>query len=256
MSTERTLKLVVAFDGTNYAGWQRQKGVATIQAELEAKLSLMTGEAVSVQGSGRTDAGVHALGMVAGFRTQSRVPCAGFQKGLNSLLDPAIRVLAVEEREPGFHARRSALSKTYSYRVTTGPVCLPTDRLYAHHEARPLDLPAMAASLLLLEGEHDFSSFEAAGSRDLEKTGGRGAVRRILRAFIRPDPARADGFAFVLTGDGFLRHMVRNIAGTVLEVGRGRLSVEEFGQVLAGRNRELAGPTAPACGLFLEEVHY
>lgn len=252
----RTLLLLISFDGTEFAGWQRQKGQPTIQGEVEAQLARITNSVVTLHGAGRTDAGVHALGMTASFETSSTIPCAGLLKGLNCLLPPAIRVLVVEDKEPGFHARFNARGKCYLYHLTCGGVALPTRRLYAHHVPRPLALAPMRRSLELLLGTHDFSAFEGVGSRDLSYQGGRGAVRTIFRAELTAGEGDNPALTIELAGDGFLRHMVRNIVGTLLEVGRERLRVEDFAAVLAGRDRTAAGATAPAQGLFLKEVYY
>ena len=251
--TWRNIKLTIAFDGTNYAGWQRQPDQPTIQGALEGKIAVMTREEVVLHGAGRTDAGVHALGMTASFRTAAQIPCTGFRAGLNSLLDDDIRILAVEEVEPAFHARRSATGKRYFYQIDIAALMLPTRRLYSAHVKTPLDVGSMEKCLPFILGRHDFSSFEAAGSRDPAMPG-RGAVREIYSAsFQRTDETR---LRFIIHGDGFLRHMVRNIIGTLLEIGRARLTVSDFGDIVAARDRSAAGPTAPARGLFLSEVFY
>lgn len=256
MSDPRNIMLVIAYDGTDFCGWQRQAVGSTIQGALEEALATMTSEDVSLQGAGRTDAGVHALAMAANFFTGTNIPCAGFLKGLNSMLPPAIRILKAEEAAAYFHARRSALAKTYSYNVFCGPVQLPSERLYAVQVYARLDTEAMAAGLEYLLGEQDFSSFEAAGSRDLLLENGRGAVRTILEAQLKISGPQQDRLRFVIKGDGFLRHMVRNIVGTLLEVGKGRFPAAEIKNILAARDRDAAGPTAPAHGLFLMKVHY
>lgn len=248
--------LLLAFDGTEFAGWQRQKDTPTIQGEIEMQLARMTDSTVTLHGAGRTDAGVHALGMTASFETAAAIPCEGFLRGLNSLLPPAIRVLAVDEKEPGFHARFSARGKCYLYHLTTGEVEMPTRRLYACHVRQPLSLPPIRQCLALLLGKHDFAAFEAVGSRDLDYQGGRGSVRTISRADLIVAGKVSPDLTIELAGDGFLRHMVRNIVGTLLEVGLGRMSPEDFAAVLAGRDRAAAGATAPARGLFLKEVYY
>ncbi len=247
----------MAFDGTAYAGWQYQKDQPTIQGVLEAKLARMTNEKVRVDGAGRTDAGVHALGMVASFSTATAIPVEGFRKGLNSLLPLDIRVLEVVEEFPGFHARFNAKAKAYEYRLDFGETQLPTARLYAHHLRQPLDQAEMRVCLQALVGTHDFSSFEATGSRDLSKTDGRGAVRTLFVASYRErvsESGRLGCFQFV--GDGFLRHMVRNLAGTLIDVGHGRLGTVEFMRIMKARDRNLAGPMAPARGLFLRGVYF
>jgi tRNA pseudouridine38-40 synthase len=254
VSKKRNIKLLLAFDGTGYAGWQKQKSEKTVQGIIEDRLQVMTGECTCLHGAGRTDAGVHALGMAANFATGTEIPCGGFIKGLNSLLPSDIRVLEAMEVEAGFHARRSARAKTYWYNLTNGPVQLPTERLYCAHVFAELDFAAIKAGLELVTGTHDFSSFEGAGSRDPELAG-RGAVRTIFAAALKA-MGRENYHRFVITGDGFLRHMVRNIVGTLLEVGRGKLTPPEIGTILTARDRSAAGPTAPARGLFLKEVLY
>ena len=254
MSQPRNIKLLLAFDGTGYAGWQKQKSEETVQGVIEDGLQSMTGEKVSLHGAGRTDAGVHALGMVANFLTESDIPCPAFAKGLNSLLPTDIRVLEAVEVEAGFHARRSARGKIYWYDLTNGPVQLPTERLYSAHVFAELDCNAIREGLLQVTGTHDFSSFEGSGSRDPE-IAGRGAVRTIFEASLktlRPGVYHR----FVITGDGFLRHMVRNIVGTMLQVGQGTLASAEIAAILAAKDRSAAGPTAPARGLLLKEVLY
>lgn len=252
----RNIKMVLAYDGTGYFGWQKQLSQPTVQGVLEEKLSLICGETVSLQGAGRTDAGVHALGMVANFHTFSTIPCFGLLKGLNSMLPGDIRLLAVEAAAVGFHARRSAVAKTYTYTISNCPLQLPTRRLYAVHIPCKLDIAAMRSCLEVLIGEHDFTTFEATGSRDPKFASGRGAVREIFSATLDELLFEPGEIRLTICGDGFLRHMVRNIVGTLLEVGRGRRSVADFEAVMASGNRALAGPTAPAHGLFLQEVHY
>ena len=252
----RNLKLVIAFDGAAYAGWQRQPDAKTIQGTLEEKLAIMTGEAITVWGAGRTDAGVHALAMTANFLTGAAIPCDGFLRGFNSLLSSDIRVLAVTEVGADFHACHSAVGKTYSYNMIHGREALPSERLYNSAFRDHFALDTMRACLESIIGEHDFSSFEAAGSRDLSWTGGKGAVRRIYAAAIEEDQHCQGRAFFTITGDGFLRHMVRNIVGTLVRVGQGKWTLADFQAVLAARDRKVAGPTAPACGLFLQQVHY
>jgi tRNA pseudouridine38-40 synthase len=253
VNNKRNIKLLLAFDGTGYAGWQKQKSEETIQGVIEDRLQIMTGAHSCLHGAGRTDAGVHALGMVANFATAAKIPCQGFVKGLNSMLPDAIRVLDATEVEAGFHARRSAKAKTYWYNLTNGPVQLPTERLYCTHVFTELDFEAIRKGLEYVTGPHDFSSFEGSGSRDPERAG-RGAVRTIFAASLKAMGER--NFRFVITGDGFLRHMVRNIVGTMLELGQGKFVASEVAAILAARDRSAAGPTAPARGLFLKEVLY
>ena len=254
MSHKRNIKLLLAFDGTGYVGWQKQKSDRTIRGVIEEKLHVMTGEKLCLNGAGRTDAGVHALGMVANYHTEANIPCQGFVKGLNSMLPTDIRVLEACEVETDFHARRNAKAKTYWYNFSDSPVQLPTERFYAAHFSVDLDFEAMLSSLVYLTGTHDFSSFEGAGSRNPEISG-RGAVRTILEASL--ETLESGGkHRFIITGDGFLRHMVRNIVGTILEVGKGRLAQSDVAAILAAKDRPAAGPTAPAAGLFLKEIFY
>lgn len=250
----RTLKLTIAYDGTNYSGWQRQKNSLTIQEEIETRLHRITTTPVSVHGAGRTDAGVHATGMVAHFLTDASLDCPSFGRALNSMLPVAIRILDVSEEAEDFHARYSARAKTYLYTFFTGTIQLPTERLYAVHIPRELDIAAMQQCLHSITGTHDFASFEATGSRDTSVEHGRGSTRTLFEA--KAISQDRHNHQFVITGDGFLRHMVRNIAGTLFHVGQGRLSVEEFNRIVAARDRTVAGPTAPAHGLSLYQIMY
>jgi len=251
----RNIRLTIAYDGTAYAGWQRQKNAPTIQAALEERLARMCAAPVTLHGAGRTDAGVHALAMTANFRTDAVIPCRGFVNGLNSMLPPDIRVMDAAEAPAAFHARFAATGKLYRYRIDTCRRQLPTRRLYAWHCPEPLDVSAMAGAMDVLRGRHDFTSFEAAGSRDPGRPGGRGAVRTLRRAEILPGD-EPDMVCLELEGDGFLRHMVRNIAATVVAAGLGRLTPADVAAVLQARDRALAPPTAPARGLFLVRVFY
>ena len=255
MNRLRNIKLIIAYDGTRYAGWQKQKKDPTIQGLLEGAITTMTSAPVTLHGAGRTDAGVHALGMVANFTTAANIPCPGFLKGLNSILSADIRILTATDTGPEFHARRSACAKTYVYNICNTPVQIPTERLYSAHIPGNLDIDAIKDSLACIQGTLDFSSFEASGSRDPEKTGGRGAIREILAARINRQETEGR-IRITLTGNGFLRHMVRNIVGTLIQVGKGTITVQDFTEILAAKDRSCAGPTAPARGLFLKEVHY
>jgi len=254
VSHKRNIKLLLAFDGTRYAGWQKQKSMQTVQGIIEEKLQIMTGEDLCLHGAGRTDAGVHALGMVANYHTVSNIPCQGFLKGLNSMLPPDIKILEASEVEADFHARIDAKAKTYWYNFSNSPIQLPTERLYAAHFFADLDFEAMRHGLAYLIGTHDFSSFEGAGSRD-QKSSRRGAVRTIIKASLESLGTSGD-HRFIITGDGFLRHMVRNIVGTILEIGKGKLARTDIVEILAAKDRAAAGSTAPAAGLFLKEIFY
>jgi tRNA pseudouridine38-40 synthase len=253
---QKNIRLLIAYDGTNFSGWQRQRNSITIQGLIEEKLTIITQEKAVVNGAGRTDAGVHALGMVANFQTRAAMTARSFQNALNSMLPVAIRILDAVAVEPDFHARYRAIGKTYRYDFFTGSIQQPEERLYRTHVPCPFAADRVVASLESLVGSHDFSSFEATGSRDRSRTTGMGAVRTLSEARCAADPARPEHFSFFFSGNGFLRHMVRNLAGTLFPVGAGRISQTEFTAIMAARNRQLAGPTAPACGLFLEQVHY
>jgi tRNA pseudouridine38-40 synthase len=254
--SQKNIRLLLAYDGTGYCGWQRQKNGPTIQGEIENRLTIITHEKTVVNGAGRTDAGVHALGMVANFLSSSTMTAQAFLNALNSMLPEDIRILEAVESFPDFHARYNSTGKTYRYHFFTGSVQRPDERLYTTHIQHPFELNRVIPCLKLLTGSHDFSSFEAAGSRDLSRSGGRGAVRTLLNAECLTYPNRPHHYSFSFTGDGFLRHMVRNIVGTLFLAGSGRIDDNDFAAILAGRDRRLAGPTAPACGLFLERVHF
>lgn len=250
----RNIRLTIAFDGTNFSGWQKQLNAPTIQGELENALGTITNNSIILHGAGRTDAGVHALGMVASFETGSAISLAQLQKGSNSILSPAIRILEMEEVESDFHARFSASSKTYLYHIETGTIQSPINRLYAVHIPQDLAVDSMRQCLDILTGTHDFASFEASGSRDKSITTGRGSIRTLQEATLTETSKNELQFTF--TGDGFLRHMVRNIVGTVLEVGKKRKTLEDFKKILEAKDRIVASATAPAHGLFLKSVHY
>ncbi|MBI5559173.1 MAG: tRNA pseudouridine(38-40) synthase TruA [Deltaproteobacteria bacterium] len=252
----RNVKLTLSFDGTSFSGWQRQKNARTIQGELEDKLAIMTGEQTVVHGAGRTDAGVHALAMTAHFATSATISCFAFRRGLNSMLAESIRVQQVEDVDLSFHSRISARAKAYQYFFTTDELLPPCRRLYCAHLPGPFDMDRVACCLPYILGQHDFTSFEATGSRDREKTCGRGAIREIFAVSLSPVARPAREYVFEICGDGFLRKMVRNIVGTLIEVGQQRMTVNDFAGLLARKDRNLAGPTAPACGLFLKKVYY
>ncbi|TKB23631.1 tRNA pseudouridine(38-40) synthase TruA [Desulfopila sp. IMCC35006] len=251
---QQNIRLLISYDGTDFSGWQRQRHDRTIQGEIERCLTLMTREEIHLHGAGRTDAGVHAEGMVAHFATGSPLSCHTFLRGLNGMLPGAIRILDAVQVSPDFHARFSAIGKRYQYIIYTGSILPPHLRLYSVHVTAKLDLSTINNCLPLLEGTHDFSSFENSGSRDKSNCSGRGAVRTIHQAkLIQQTP---DMLIFQFIGDGFLRNMVRNLVGTLLDVGRKKLTVEEFSTILQAKDRTRAGATAPAHGLFLKEVLY
>lgn len=253
-SDRRNIRLLISYDGTDFSGWQRQHHDRTIQGEIERCLTLMTREEIHLHGAGRTDAGVHAEGMVAHFATCSSISSHVFLRGLNAMLPGSIRIIDAMQVSADFHSRFSAKGKRYQYVVYTGKIHPPHLRLYSVHVTAELNLTAIQNCLPRLEGTHDFSSFENSGSREKENCSGRGAIRTIHRAELIQQPPYMVIFEFI--GDGFLRNMVRNLVGTLLEVGRGKLTIEEFSAILQAKDRTMAGATAPAHGLFLKEVLY
>lgn len=243
----RNIKCVIAYDGSGFSGWQIQAGVRTVQGVLEQALCVMLKHNVRLVASGRTDAGVHALGQVVNFTTDRGIPLHGLHRGLNALLPEDISVVSVEEVPMGFHARFSAKSKTYVYVFLVSPVKNPLLARYAFHTNIPLDAEAMAQAAGYLVGEHDFSSFMAAGS----------AVKTAVRRMAVCDVIRrGERICLVMEGSGFLRHMVRNVAGTLFLVGAGKLSPGDVKAILGARERCRAGPTAPPQGLYLVRVTY
>jgi len=265
-------KVTIAYDGTDFSGWQIQPGEQTIQGEIQAALRRVTGEDPLPQGSGRTDAGVHALGQVASFTLQAPIPAQNLLRALNRTLPDAIRILEAEKVPESFHARHSATAKTYEYRVFRETVCPPPLSRFVHPCAWPMNFDDMQAAAKLLEGEHDFLSF-AATDPDLAvrnqvadlipyeacETGhqARGTVRTVFSSGWQQTQTDAGGMlVYRVRGNGFLHHMVRNLVGTLLDVGRGRLKAEVIPEILAARARSAAGPTAPPRGLFLHSVEY
>jgi tRNA pseudouridine38-40 synthase len=250
----RNIKLLIAYDGTEYGGWQRQNNSPTIQGEIETLLTRMTNEEILLNGAGRTDAGVHADGMVAHFHTASEIHCEDFLRGLNAMLPDAIRIFHAEEVDASFHARFSAVGKLYQYDLYNGRILPPRLRLHSLHVIRPLDLMTIRQCLAIIKGTHDFSSFENSGSRDKNACSGRGAVRTIQATVLIEN--NNEMFSLQFKGDGFLRNMIRNLVGTLIEAGRGKVTTREFAAILAAKDRTMAGPTAPAHGLCLKKVFY
>ena len=244
----KNFQLTIEYDGSRYHGWQRQKNDITIQATIESSLALMTRQEISLIGSGRTDAGVHALGQVANFRCRTRLDAATFQKGLNSLLPDDIVITACREMPLEFHARYDVKSKIYRYRVLNRPLPSALMRSYSWHIRTPLNSDAIKQALDSLLGRHDFKAFEAAGSPRSH------TERTILGADWRIEDEHIH--CFQVEADGFLRYMVRNLVGTLVEVGLKKISADEFRQILASKDRRLAGATAPPQGLFLSQVKY
>jgi tRNA pseudouridine38-40 synthase len=247
----RNLKLVLAYDGTDFCGWQVQPEAPSIQGTLASVIGRITGENVLPQGSGRTDAGVHALAQVATFETESVIPAANLVVALNHLLPPAIRLLECVEVPANFHARKSVVSKTYRYRIYRGAICPPFLARYVWHYPYPMNLRAMQRAARWIEGECDFSSFAAV---DPEKgRDEKDCTRRILSSRWRRE---GEEFVYEVRGNGFLHHMVRNLVGTFVLAGKGTIEPKDIPRILEARNRSAAGATAPASGLYLVGVEY
>jgi tRNA pseudouridine38-40 synthase len=245
----RNVRLEVAYDGTDFHGWQIQPNLDTIQGQLTRVIERIVEEPVHVNGSGRTDAGAHALAQVCSFKCASLIPLRNFQKAINSLLPLSIRVNHIEEASESFHARFDAQAKHYRYRILAARDCSPFDHRFVHHVYRPLDFIQMSAAAAQLIGEHDFSAFcDAQSEVDFK-------VRTITNSFFVFDTSR-HLMEYNVCANGFLHHMVRNIVGTLLEVGRGRLASADLAAILHSKNRSNAGPTVPAKGLFLVSVRY
>jgi len=276
----QTWKLTLAYDGTDFRGWQVQPGEATIQGELQAALRQITGESPLPQGSGRTDAGVHALAQVASFALQAPIPPGNLLRALNRTLPASIRILETRTVRSTFHARHSAVAKTYEYRVFRGEICPPFLARYVHACPWPMDLEALQKSAQFFQGEHDFLSF-AATDPDLASRNGDASTELNQKIKAPPAPGfqiepptpatirtifssaweqqkteAGDLLVYRVRGNGFLHHMVRYLVGTMLDVGRGHLQLAEIPAILAARSRSAAGPTAPARGLFLHSVEY
>jgi tRNA pseudouridine38-40 synthase len=274
----QTWKLTLAYDGTEFSGWQVQPGERTIQGELRAALGRITGESPLPQGSGRTDAGVHALGQVASFALAAPIPAENLQRALNRTLPAEIRVLEARIVGSAFHARHSAVAKSYEYRVFRDAICPPFLGRYVYTCSWPMDLEALQQSARLFVGEHDFLSFAATdpelANRDLNPDAEPDqrpiprvgfqiepptspSVRRIFSSTWEKQTTESGKLlVYRVRGSGFLHHMVRNLVGTMLDVGRGRLLCDQIPGILAARSRAAAGPTAPARGLFLHSVEY
>ncbi|MCI7331867.1 MAG: tRNA pseudouridine(38-40) synthase TruA [Selenomonadaceae bacterium] len=245
----RNIALLVAYDGTAYHGFQRQTPpVVAVQNVLEDVLKAVFGDTIELAAAGRTDAGVHAYGQVVNFFTDGTIPAERIVRAVNSLLPSDIAVQAAWEADREFSARHSARAKTYLYRVQQGDAPNPLTARYAWYERRPLDVAAMQAAMAQLLGTHDFSAFRAAGGAPMSP------VRTMYVSEVVP--IAGEQLEFRLRGTGFLYHMVRNIVGTVVNVGLGRISQAGFAAILASRDRQQASATAPACGLYLAEVEY
>jgi tRNA pseudouridine38-40 synthase len=287
-SLMRNICLFISYDGTDFHGWQRQPNLLTLQDCLESTIERVVGEKAQLYGSGRTDAGVHALNQVANFKTDCRIPCANLVHALNDALPPTVRINNAQEVPPQFHARYDVRSKTYRYRILQAPLNSPFLCRYVWHYPFPLNLERMAQAAKLLEGAHDFTSFAAvegvAGQVSFTDedaaspllTGHAGLRGELAGARVPAAPARdaeanmvrtifisrilrrtrTPMLIYEVTGNGFLHHMVRNVVGTLVEAGRGKLDPGEIMRILAARDRTMAGPTAPAQGLCLVRVEY
>jgi tRNA pseudouridine38-40 synthase len=249
----RNLKVILSYDGAEFSGWQVQPDAVTAQGTLASAIGRITGEKVLPQGSGRTDAGVHALAQVMTFVTSSSVPTKNFLKALNDILPASVRVLDVREMPAEFHARLSARGKTYRYRIYRETICPPFLARYVWHYPYPLNEEAMASAAGLVTGEHDFTSFAAV---DPERGREGEPVSNVRTIFSSGWERAGEELVYTVRGSGFLHHMVRNLVGTFILVGRGTLPVEGMTRILEAHNRSAAGATAPANGLYLVNVEY
>ena len=244
----RRIKLTIAYDGTDFHGWQVQPDLPTIQGTLEQVFTGIEGNAVHVAGSGRTDAGVHALAQVAAVSLSNPIPLYNLRKAANRLLPPSIRVLSAQEVAEKFNPRHDAVSKTYEYRVFRGEVCAPMEWRYVHHYPYPLDVERMILLAPVIEGEYDFAAYDRLDDREHEST-----VRTVFSSRLELVDER---MIYRVTGGGFLKHMVRNIMGTLLQAGKNNLDEARLQALLVPGLTARAGPTAPAKGLFLTRVAY
>jgi tRNA pseudouridine38-40 synthase len=273
----RNFKITIAYDGSEFSGWQMQPGQPTVQGALVDVASKLTQENVQILGSGRTDAGVHALGQVAHFKTGSALSAGEFQRAFNALLPAAVRVTSAEEVGSTFNSRHDAVAKTYQYRIYRGRVLSPFDRRYVMHDPYPLSVPAMAEAARHFEGTHDFTSFAAStGNEELDKDrlmtreifssrfyarkrnyfDANGFLVGVSSQAIEESQGEPDELLYVVRGKSFLRYMVRKIVGTLLDVGRGKLRAADIPEIIAARDRARSGPTAPPQGLYLVAVEY
>jgi tRNA pseudouridine38-40 synthase len=250
----RNWKLTLSYDGSEYHGWQVQPGLATVQETLAAAIERVTGERVLPQGSGRTDAGVHALAQVASCMLETPIPPENLLKALNDVLPASVRVMESQDVAADFHARKSAKAKTYRYRVLRAAICPPFLARYVYHHPFPLDEKLMMAAAATVIGEHDFTSFAAV---DPERGTGDDPVSNVRTIFSSTWDKDGEEFVYSVCGTGFLHHMVRNLVGTFLLVGKGTLQPEGIARIIDARNRSAnPGATAPASGLYLASVEY
>lgn len=246
----RNIKLILAYDGGNYHGFQRQNNAIAIQQIIESRLEKLVGHKIEkLAASGRTDTGVHARGQVINFHTNGTIPIDNIKVALNSILPDDIVVLSAGEMPMDFSARHSSKSKKYSYYIKQGDNLDPFQRNYSWYVRKTLNVEAMNEALKYIEGTHDFSSFRASGGSPLYHP-----VRTIFQASVEKN--NEIDLKFIFWGNGFLYHMVRNIVGTVVNVGKGKITSQQFKEILEQKNRKKAGITAPAQGLFLDEVFY
>jgi tRNA pseudouridine38-40 synthase len=244
----RNIRLILSYDGTDFSGWQYQPDARTVQGVVEEALGVILAGPVRIGGAGRTDAGVHALGQAAGFRTASLIQCPALFRGLNALLPRDVRVLCADDVPDSFDVRRSAILRIYRYLIYTGPVVSPFMARYAWHISAPINGDMMNRAGSRLVGTHDFQSF--ASSQDETMS----TVRQIV--FFHVEETGGGVIQIEIAANAFLRHMVRSIVGTIVEVGREKMSVEDFGEIIRACDRGRAGMTAPPQGLFLVEVRY
>jgi tRNA pseudouridine38-40 synthase len=266
-------KLTLAYDGTDFQGWQVQPGLQTIQGEIQAALGRITGESPLPQGSGRTDAGVHALAQVASFPLRAPIPAENLQRALNRTLPSSIRISEATTVRSSFHARHSAVAKTYEYRIFRGRICPPFLARYVYACPWELEFDKLKAAARLFEGERDFRSFAASDPDLAEREQNASPEESAADSSLRISPNSTvrtiyssewethtndagELLVYRIRGNGFLHHMVRNLVGTMIEAGRGQIAVEEISRILEARSRSAAGPTAPARGLFLHSVEY
>jgi tRNA pseudouridine38-40 synthase len=246
----RRIKIVLAYDGTNYHGWQVQPGVVTVQSVVQTVISEIEGKPVNVMASGRTDAGVHALAQVAVFDLENGIPPSNLRKAINRLLPRDIRILEVEEAALDFHPRYHATAKTYEYRIWRGQIASPFERLYLYHQPYPLNVEAIRAAAPILEGEHDFTAFAASDGRDQL------GLSKVRTIFSSGAELAGQRLIYRVRGSGFLKHMVRNVVGVLLEIGKGNLGEDDLRSRLEPGCGIRPGPAAPARGLFLVSVEY
>ena len=249
---ETNFKIVIEYDGRKYSGWQIQKDRITIQSELEKSLSIILNQRINIKASGRTDAGVHAYGQVASFIANTELPCEKIKKGVNSILNDSIVIRECDIVHGNFHARYDAVSKEYHYHILNRPDPCAIQKNYIWHIKKRLDLSRMQECCSIITGKHDFKSFEGSGSPKYS------TIRKIYFAefSINTNNSNSDTIVFKISANGFLKFMVRNIIGTIVLAGLSKIDTQDFENILKAKNRNLAGPTAPAQGLFLMNVKY